>query len=108
MTTTLKHKGTPVEFSIGTLLVPPLSLAFIEENMDRIANFGGGAGDAKVVVDCLHAALLRNYPGIERADVADLIDLGNMDAVMEAVMKRSGLVSAAEAETSGKPVATSL
>lgn len=105
---TLKHKGTPVEFAIGTLMVPPLSLAFIEENMERIGSFSGGAGDAKMVVDCLHAALARNYPGIKREDVADLIDLGNMDAVMDAVMKRSGLVSAQEAEASGKPVAASL
>lgn len=105
---TLKHKGTPVEFSIGTLLVPPLSLAFIEDNLERLNSFQGGMGDGRLVVDCLHAALARNYPGIAREVVADLIDLGNMEAVMEAVMKRSGLASEDQAAESGKPVLASL
>lgn len=106
MSATLKHKGTPVEFSIGTLLVPPLSLAFIEQHGDRLTSYAGGLGDSKLVVDCLHGALARNYPEISRAAVADLIDLGNMQAVMDAVMKVSGLVSAAEATEAGKVLAT--
>jgi hypothetical protein len=104
----LKHKGTPVVFATGTLLVPPLSLAFIEENLERLNSFGGGMPDARLMVDCLHGALLRNYPDVTREQVAELVDLGNMDQVMDAVMKRSGLVSEAEAADEGKPVAASL
>jgi hypothetical protein len=103
----LKHKGTPVAFSAGTLLVPPLSLGFIEENSDRLNAFAGGVGDSKLVVDCLHAALQRNYPNLDRAAVADMVDLGNMESVMDAVMKRSGMLSAEEAEAAGKPVLAS-
>lgn len=105
---TLKHKGTPIVFAVGTLLVPPMSLAAVEELGPRLTNFKGDVGDAGLVVDCLHAAVSRNYPGTERAVVADLVDLGNMAEVMGAVMKTSGLVSADEAEQAGKPVATSL
>lgn len=105
MTGTLKHKGTPIDFAVGTLIVPPLSLAFVEENADRIAAFGGGLGDSKLVVDCLYAALVRNYPDVTRPYVADLVDLGNLQDVMGAVMKVSGLVSAQEATDSGKVLA---
>lgn len=106
----LKHKGTPVEFAVGTLLVPPLSLAFIEQNAERLSTFGqaGELADSKLVVDCLHGALVRNYPAITREDVADLVDLGNMEEVMAAVMQRSGLVSAQEAIDAGKPVVATL
>ena len=62
--------------------------------------------DSKLVVDCLHGALVRNYPDMTRADVADLVDLGNMEEVMTAVMKRSGLVSAQEANEAGKLAVT--
>lgn len=108
MSATLKHKGTPVDFAIGTLLIPPLSLAFIEQNAERLATFGqaGELADSKLVVDCLHGALVRNYPDMTRADVADLVDLGNMEEVMTAVMKRSGLVSAQEANEAGKLAVT--
>lgn len=105
---TLKHKGTPVEFSIGTLLVPALSLAFLEDNTDRLNAYGTGQGDQKLVIDCLHAALARNYPTMTRAQAGDLVDMGNMDEVMEAMMKRSGLVSEDQAAESGKPVLPAL
>lgn len=106
-TVALKHKGTPLDFPGGTFLVPPLSLAFLEDNMDRLNAFSGSGGDSKLVVDCLHAALARNYPTMTREQVRDMVDLGNMDDVMAAVMKRSGLVSSDEAEASGKTLAAS-
>jgi hypothetical protein len=106
MTTTVKHKGTPVTFSDGTLIIPPLSLAFIEENGERLESFTGTLKDVTTVVDCLHAALVRNYPDMKRADVAAMVDFGNMDDVMQAVMARSGLVNRIETDA-GKLEATS-
>lgn len=97
MTITVKFKGTPVVFGDGSvLIVPPLSLAFIEENGERIGSFTGTLADVSTVVDCLFSALVRNYPEMTRSQAAELVDLGNMEDVMQAVMARSGLVQRVE------------
>jgi len=43
------------------------------------------------VIDATHAALRRNYPDIERTEVAALLDLRNMRDALDAVMSASGL-----------------
>lgn len=92
MAITVKHKGTPVIFAGRVLVVPPLPLAFIEERGAELEKFTGTLADVSLVVDCLAASLVRNYPEMSRADVLDLVDIGNMEEVMEAVMARSGLI----------------
>ena len=59
----------------------------------------------KTIVDATHAALKRNYPDLTRADVAELVDLGNMVEVIQSVMdvagvKRAELEKKASAATS--------
>jgi probable phage associated protein len=61
---------------------------------ERIGTFDGNVQDAKqisTVIDCAHAAMKRNYPDMTREEVADLIDIGNMNEVFAAVMDVSGL-----------------
>ncbi|MNP68982.1 hypothetical protein D3C76_1650140 [compost metagenome] len=43
------------------------------------------------VIDATHAALRRNYPDLQRAEVASLLDLQNMRAALDAVMSASGM-----------------
>ena len=43
------------------------------------------------VIDATHAALRRNYPDIERGEVAALLDLRNMRDALNAVMNASGM-----------------
>ena len=88
-------KGKEIEFSDGgKRIVPPLSLGAVEAFQEKLKGYSGGMGDVGLVIDVSHAALTRNYPGITRTEVADLIDLSNMNAVMFAVMNVSGLVPA--------------
>jgi hypothetical protein len=95
MTATPKVKGVQVEFSNGTTMtVPPLNLAAVETLQDRLATFKGGMDKESValMVDATLLALKRNYPDMTRDQVVnDLLDLGNMEEVMQAVMDVSGL-----------------
>ncbi|MGV1045469.1 MAG: hypothetical protein ACOYBN_09605 [Limnohabitans sp.] len=89
-----KFKGVRVVFADGTeLVVPPLNLAAVEMLQERLVAFSGGldAHSVALVADATVLALQRNYPGISREQVvSELLDLGNMAEVMEAVMDVSG------------------
>lgn len=72
-------------------IVPPLSLGAVELLSERLDSFTGKLADAPVVVDALFAALKRNYPDITRPQVAELVDVGSMLDVIEAVMDVGGM-----------------
>jgi hypothetical protein len=85
-------RGVTIQFPDGPLVVPPLNLRSVRELKSRIVTFTGTLDDMDVVADVLHAALLRNYPEMTMDQVADMVDVGNMGEVMQAVMGVSGLV----------------
>jgi hypothetical protein len=102
---TTKFPGLSVVLGTGTFVVPPLNLRSLQEFGDRLATFNGGidAESQGMVVDAAWHALRRNYPDITRDQLLDMIDLGNMQAIMEAVMDVSGLRrKAQEAEMPGE------
>ncbi len=104
-----KFKGVRQVFADGTeLVVPPLNLAAVEVLQERLVGFTGELDPKSValVVDATLMALHRNYPEITRERVVnDLLDLGNMAEVMEAVMDVSGLKrKQQEAELAGTPL----
>lgn len=83
------------------LIIPPLSLGALETLQARIGTLQAGATDPesiKTIVDATHAALKRNYPELTRADVAELVDLGNMVEVIQSVMDVAGVKRAELAE----------
>lgn len=95
----VKHKGTPLELGGTIYIVPPLSLGAVEQLQSRIGEFNGDMADLSqvgLVIDVAHTAMKRNYPDLTREQVADIVDLGDMAKVFEAVMKVSGLVAKAE------------
>ncbi|MNR53096.1 hypothetical protein D3C85_1730470 [compost metagenome] len=51
------------------------------------------------MIDATHAALRRNYPEIERGEVAGLLDLRNMRDALDAVMSASGMEAQAVNES---------
>lgn len=93
-----KIPGKAISLSGEEYVVPPLSLASMETNGDRIGQFRGGvdAQSASIVIDVVHAALLRNYPELTREEVANGLDLGNMNDAFEAVLNLSGYQAKAE------------
>lgn len=104
-----KFKGVHQVFADGTeLVVPPLNLAAVEVLQERLVGFTGALDPQSVglVVDATLMALRRNYPDLTRERVVnDLLDLGNMAEVMEAVMDVSGLKrKQQEAQLAGPPL----
>lgn len=95
MTSTPKFKGVQIEFANGEkYVVPPLTLGMVELLQDRLSAFTGGMDKESValVTDAVLMALNRNYPEVTREQLKDeLLDLGNMEEVMLAVMDVSGL-----------------
>ena len=89
----VKFKGIPVVLAGKNYVMPPLSLAFMEEREKDLSQFSGGTdlASVKLIVDAVFSALKRNYPSIERQEVAEGLDLGNMQEMMEIVMDVSGL-----------------
>lgn len=92
------------EISLGDLklVVPAISLGKLKALQPRLAKLDLSGGmpspdDLDTIVDMALAALQRNYPEMTREDLEDLIDLGNMKQVIDAVAGQSGL------EPSGKP-----
>nr|DAX55097.1 MAG TPA: tail tube protein [Caudoviricetes sp.] len=91
---TVRIKGVTVELNGTEYVIPPIALGALEQLQSRIGAFDGNVQDAKqisTVIDCAHSALKRNYPDMTREEVADLIDIGNMNEVFAAVMDVSGL-----------------
>jgi hypothetical protein len=83
------------------LVIPPLALGDLEQLLDPINDVMNGAMDKAAigtVIDAAHAALRRNYPELERAEVGNLIDLRNMQEVLHAVMNASGMEPVAAGE----------
>lgn len=102
----VKVKGLPLELGGTVYVVPPLSLGAFEQLQERLIGFTGDIGDKvqiATVIDALHASLRRNYPDMTREAAAELVDVGNMLEVFEAVMDVSGARrKAAEAAASGE------
>lgn len=91
---TVRIKGVTVELNGTHYVIPPITLGALEQLQERIGAFDGNVQDTKqisTVIDCAHAAMKRNYPDMTRKEVADLIDIGNMNEVFAAVMDVSGL-----------------
>jgi hypothetical protein len=104
-----KFKGIPVLLGDRTFVVPPLNFKSLRELQDRLANYTGQLDSATIqlVFDATQHALLRNYTAEDIADLENLLDVGNMQEVMEAVMDASGLkrkeFEAAQAAASTDP-----
>lgn len=93
-------KGKEIELGGKTYIVPPLNLAAVEHFQDRLAGFTGGidATSVLLVAEVTHSALKRNYPEITLEEVKDVLDLGNMVEVFQAVLQVSGFVMRADGQ----------
>jgi len=84
-------------------IIPPLNFSaikrFQKNGTFEIANGASGSLDAEktdAMIDLIHAAMTRNYPDMTREEVEDVLDMGNMATIINAVMGRSGMVAAGE------------
>ena len=88
-------KGVTVEMGGLEWRIAPLTLRQIDafQEARKQANGKDGKTDEKKIfranIDAIQGALSRNYPGIGTEDVLDLVDAGNFQAVLDAVMGAS-------------------
>ncbi len=74
-------------------IVPPLTFKQIKKLYPLIEELNGNGGTVKkmeTIVTLTHAALSRNYPELTIEKVEDLVDLGNLKTLSEAVLGASG------------------
>ena len=91
-------KGIDTDIGGTVYTVPPLSLGAVERFQDRLA-----APTGSDIIDIALAALKRNYPDLTRDELAEQIDVENVQRVIEAVMQISNLVpKAGEVRPAGR------
>jgi hypothetical protein len=101
-----RFAGVPFTLGGQAYVVPPLSLGAIEEFEAAIEGFEAMPTMAQLrfVVDLAHRALRRNYPELQRAELAELIDISNAFSLFATILQVAGLVRVDE--EAGKAMAT--
>lgn len=97
MAGTVKIPGIEQTFGDRVLVIPPLSLgslSALQKRLEALQTETNPLAQASIdtVIDAAHSALKRNYPGMSREEVADMIDVGNMHEITAAVLDVAGLV----------------
>lgn len=93
-------KGIPLTLGAVTYILPPASLATLETMADQLDKvneaFATGGNfslrDLLFVTDFATACLRRNYPGLDRSEVAAHVGLDNVIDVLQMCLDTSGLL----------------
>lgn len=93
MAAVVKYPGIVKVLGGVEYVIPPISLGALQQLHGRITQFSDqvDAESINTVIDVTHAALKRNYPDITLEEVKELVDVGNMFELFEAVMDVSGM-----------------
>lgn len=107
-------KGIPLALGEVTYTLPPASLGTLENmssHLDKVNAAFVGDGqfsirDLLFVVDFAHACLRRNYPDLDRSEVAEHVGLDNVIDVLQMCLDTSGLLrKRLETEAEQQPAA---
>jgi len=95
--------GVWVAMGLEEYRIPPLGFGAIRELQDRLSALQGmtsmpSESQMAVVSEIVLMAMKRNYPSITLEEVMDKLDLGNFQAVFNAVLGQSGYREAAPGE----------
>lgn len=86
-----KFDGTKVTIGGEEYIVPPLSFKQLKAlKEDIVAMKDRTADNNERMIRVIHAALSRNYPELTIDQVEEMIDLGNIMEITQAVMGGSG------------------
>ena len=96
----VKVRGVKIPMNGVDYVVPPMNLKTMQMMQDQLAAYDSTTGmqQLAVAVDIIQAAMRRNYPEITKDELMEMVDLGNMVEVMDAVMGATGMVKAKAAE----------
>jgi hypothetical protein len=93
MAAVVKYPGIPKVLGGIEYVIPPIALRPLQQLQSRINAFGNSIDEESIetAVTVIHSALKRNYPEITIEEVGDMVDVGNMFELFEAVMDVSGM-----------------
>lgn len=103
-----KHRGGRwITFGDEQYRVPPLGFRSVVELQDEVEGLRGmgpkpNAAQMATMTKIVHAAIVRNYPSMTPQGVEDMMDLGNYQELLNAVLNVAGFVET----SSGERVAT--
>lgn len=95
-----QYEGVPVTLNGREYLIPPLNFKQLrvllsQQKLAKIADLAQGGVPSleqlETLVEVSYSAFKRNYPSISMDDFEDMIDLGNVASVFQAVVNISGL-----------------
>ena len=90
--------GVMVRIAGQNYLLPPLNLKQIKKYAPVLEGLRPDLTSIDAIVDVVHASMSRNYPDITKEQLEEMLDLGNVKVVLEAVTSASGLVVAPQGE----------
>lgn len=90
-----KRGGRWIAFGAEEYQVPPLAFRAVIELQDDVESLSGmGTKPTPAQVDTVtrivHSALLRNYPAMTKEEVADMLDVGNFQEIINATLAIGG------------------
>lgn len=95
-------EGIVVKMSGVDYTVPPLNLKALKRLQPKLANLiiptansMPSTDQMDVMVEVIHAALVRNYPDVTIERLEEMVDMSNLGALFEAVLNTTGLVKRA-------------
>jgi hypothetical protein len=102
------HEGTKVTMGGRDFILPPLTLKALRLLGPKIKVLGQindvpTEEQVGAMVEVVHASTVRNYPDMTPEDLEDLLDLGNLPTVFQAIMSSSGLKQGVPGEAVGAP-----
>lgn len=101
----VRYKGYEVELGGQKYVFPALSLGSVEVLQDKITAVTSGGDMMKQIgniIDIAHASLKRNYPEIKREEVAELIDISNLESIFINIMSTSGMIASSGSASVGE------
>lgn len=95
--------GRWVSFGDEQYRVPPLNFRAVVDLQDEVEALRGMGSKPNpqqmaTMTKIVHAALSRNYPKLTPADVEDMMDIGNYQELLNAVLNVSGFVETSPGE----------
>lgn len=90
-------EGVKVTLGRQTYIVPALTIRQVRQHratlnaMSALATREPTEDEIGGMIDVAHAALSRNYPDMDKAQLEDVVDLNNLKHLMAAVVGQSGL-----------------
>jgi hypothetical protein len=95
----VKFDGFKITIGGEEYIIPPLSLGQVRKHENDMKALSSKDTDPnerpQIMLRIIHAAMTRNYPDLTVGQVEDMVDLGNLLPIIEAVMNTSGMARAA-------------